>query len=87
MLLKNTAPFQRGSVGVFQKKSFYKWGCCPQKNIEVIARQIAMECKGLPLAVNSNSAGAVMTYKENEEDWSPPLIPMKNTMRNTDPNF
>jgi hypothetical protein len=80
MLLKNTAPFRRGSVGVFQKKSFYKWGCRPQKNIEVIARQIAMECKGLSLAVNL--VGAIMACEKTEEDWSQALTPMRNTDHN-----
>jgi len=53
----------------------------PDNNLEAIARQIASDCKGFPLAINT--VAAALALKRSADEWSRALVLMKNV----DPSF
>lgn len=61
MLLQDTAPSEEKTWELFQRKASTN-GVALHKNIEDIARHIAVECKGLPSAVNA--VGTAMNLKK-----------------------
>lgn len=74
VLLKDKVPVQKGKL---KRKAFTNDLHALDRNIEHIARPIAKECEGFPLAVNA--AGAMMVSRMNEEDWHCGLTLMGNT--------
>ena len=66
---------------LFRRGAFTS-GVVLESNIEEsIAREIAAECKGLPLAINA--VAAALSWKKMNDEWSRALIMMKNA----DPSF
>nr|ABR16444.1 unknown [Picea sitchensis] len=65
---------------LFRRRAFRN-GAVPDNNLETIAREVASECKGLPLAINT--VAAALARKKTAEDWRRALVLMKNV----DPSF
>jgi hypothetical protein len=65
---------------LFGRRAFRN-GAVPDNNLETIAREVALECKGLPLALNT--VAAALAPKKTAEDWRRALVLMKNV----DPSF
>jgi Leucine-rich repeat (LRR) protein len=66
---------------LFRRRAFTN-GVVTDSNIEeAIAKEIAAECKGLPLAINA--VAAALSWKKTNDEWSRALIMMKNA----DPSF
>jgi len=65
---------------LFGRRAFRN-GAVPDNNLETIAREVALECKGLPLALNT--VAAALARKKTAEDWRLALVWMKNV----DPSF
>jgi disease resistance protein RPS2 len=64
---------------LFRREAFTN-GAVPKESIQAIARKIALECRGLPLALNV--VAAAMRFKNTEDEWSRAL----NLMRKVDPS-